>query len=208
MHMKIIEMEVSKIIPYERNNKIHDETQINRIANSIKEFGFRQPIVVDKNNIIIVGHGRFEWAKKLGLKKVPVEVADDLTDEQIKKYRILDNKLNESDYNLANLKSELDSLKDFNIGDLEISVSDLFPEFDAPEFDPDEFGEDFTLPKGEKSEFEQITFTCTNEQMEKVREAIDSAKNSPDMVQAEAMGNENKNGNALYVMAMQYLANI
>ncbi|MBO7219214.1 MAG: ParB N-terminal domain-containing protein [Clostridia bacterium] len=53
-------MEVSKIIPYERNNKIHDETQINRIANSIKEFGFRQPIVVDKNNIIIVGHGRFE----------------------------------------------------------------------------------------------------------------------------------------------------
>ncbi|MBO7444197.1 MAG: ParB N-terminal domain-containing protein [Methanobrevibacter sp.] len=58
--MKIIEMEVSKIIPYERNNKIHDETQINRIANSIKEFGFRQPIVVDKNNIIIVGHGRFE----------------------------------------------------------------------------------------------------------------------------------------------------
>lgn len=60
MHMKIIEMEVSKIIPYERNNKIHDETQINRIANSIKEFGFRQPIVVDKNNIIIVGHGRFE----------------------------------------------------------------------------------------------------------------------------------------------------
>ena len=87
-------------------------------------------------------------------------------------------------------------------------MSDLFPEFDAPEFDPNEFGEDFTLPSGEKSEFEQITFTCTGEQMEKVKEAIESAKSSPDMVQAEAMGNENKNGNALFVIAMQWLSSI
>ena len=141
--MKIIEKSLNSLIPYEFNNKIHDETQINRIANSIKEFWFLQPVVIDKNNIIIVWHGRVEWAKKLWLDKVPCIQVEDLTDEQVKKYRILDNKLNESEYDLANLKLELDSLPDLNIGDLELSASILFPEFDAPEFNPDDYGNDF-----------------------------------------------------------------
>ena len=150
--MKVEEIDIEKLIPYEWNNKIHDETQVNRIANSIKEFWFQQPIVVDKNNIVIVGHWRLEWAKKLWLKTVPVVVADNLTDEQVKKYRILDNKLNESEYDLANLKAELDSLNDMNIGDLEISVSDLFPEFDAPEFNPDDYVDWFWIWWGDKWE--------------------------------------------------------
>lgn len=141
--MKIEEINVEKLIPYEFNNKIHDETQINRIANSIKEFWFLQPLVVDKDNILIVGHWRLEWAKKLWLKTVPCIRAENLTDTQIKKYRILDNKLNESEYDLWNLKLELDSLPDLNIGDLELSVSTLFPEFDAPEFNPDDYVDDF-----------------------------------------------------------------
>ena len=145
--MKIIEKSLNSLIPYEFNNKIHDETQINRIANSIKEFWFLQPVVIDKNNIIIVGHWRVEWAKKLWLETVPCILADELTDEQIKKYRILDNKLNESEYDLANLKLELDSLPDLNIGDLELSVSNLFPEFDAPEFNPDDYEDDFWTEK-------------------------------------------------------------
>ena len=141
--MKIIEKSLNSLIPYEFNNKIHDEIQINRIANSIKEFWFLQPVVIDKNNIIIVWHGRVEWAKKLWLETVPCIQVEDLTDEQVKKYRILDNKLNESEYDLANLKLELDSLPDLNIGDLELSVSTLFPEFDAPEFNPDDYVDDF-----------------------------------------------------------------
>lgn len=141
--MKIIEKSLNSLIPYEFNNKIHDETQINRIANSIKEFWFLQPVVIDKNNIIIVWHGRVEWAKKLWLDKVPCIQVEDLTYEQIKKYRILNNKLNESEYDLANLKLELDSLPDLNIWDLELSASVLFPEFDAPEFNPDDYGNDF-----------------------------------------------------------------
>lgn len=148
--MKIIEKEINWLIPYEFNNKIHDETQINRIANSIKEFWFLQPVVIDKNNIIIVWHGRVEWAKKLWLEKVPCIQVEDLTDEQIKKYRILDNKLNESEYDLWNLKLELDSLPDLNIGDLELSTSDLFPEFDAPDFNPDDYLDDFWSNKEEK----------------------------------------------------------
>lgn len=70
---------------------------------------------------------------------MPCVRAENLTEKQIKQYRILDNKLNESEYDLANLKSELDSIWDFNIWDLEISVNELFPEFETPEFDENEF---------------------------------------------------------------------
>ena len=126
--MEIKEVSVESLIPYEWNNKKHDEVQINRIANSIKEFWFKNPILIDKNNVIIAGHGRLESAKKLWLEKVPVIIADDLTEDQIKKYRILDNKLNESERDLDNLKVELESLPDFNFWDLEIDVDDLFPE--------------------------------------------------------------------------------
>ena len=137
--MKIIETDINSLIPYEFNNKVHDEDQINKIANSIKEFWFTQPIVIDKNNVVIIGHWRLESAKKLWLKKVPCVILDELTDKQIQKLRILDNKLNESEYDLANLKMELDSLWDLNFWDLKLTVHDLFPEFDVPEFDPDEF---------------------------------------------------------------------
>ena len=137
--MEIHNIKISQLIPYELNNKIHDKTQIQRIANSIKEFWFTQPIVIDKNNVVIIGHWRLESAKKLWLEKVPCVILDELSDKQIQKLRILDNKLNESEYDLANLKMELDSLWEFNFWDLELSIHDLFPEFDVPEFDPDEF---------------------------------------------------------------------
>ena len=126
--MEIKEVSVESLIPYERNNKKHDETQVNRIANSIKEFWFKNPVLIDKNNVIIAWHGRVEAAKKPQMEKVPVIVADDLSEEQIKKYRILDNKLNESERDFENLKLELDTLPDFNFWDLEIEIDDLFPE--------------------------------------------------------------------------------
>lgn len=132
--MKIEELDVNSLIPYEWNNKIHDDVQVNRIANSIKEFWFTQPVVIDKNNIIIVWHWRVEWAKKLWLDKVPCIRAENLTEEQIKKYRILDNKLNESEWDLSNLKLELDSLPDFNYWDIEANYDDIFPEMKTPEF--------------------------------------------------------------------------
>lgn len=140
--MKIIEKDINGLVPYEFNNKIHSEEQINRIANSIKEFGFTQPLVIDKSNVVIIGHGRLEGAKKLGLEKVPCVMMDNLTDVQIKKLRILDNRLNESERNLANLKLELDGLEDFNFGDLELDVKDLFPEMETEEFNPDDFKEE------------------------------------------------------------------
>ena len=130
--MKIEEIKIEKLIPYEFNNKIHWENQINRIANSIKELWFLQPIVIDKQNIVIVWHWRLEWAKKLWLETVPCVRVENLTEQQIKKYRILDNRLNESEYDLENLQAELSTLDDFNFWDLEIDINeefdDLFPE--------------------------------------------------------------------------------
>ena len=89
-------MNIQKITPYEKNAKKHDKKQVQQIANSIKEFGFNQPIVIDKENVIIVGHGRFEAAKLLGLTDVPI-IQVDLTEDQAKAYRLADNKLNESE---------------------------------------------------------------------------------------------------------------
>lgn len=137
--MEIEQVKIGAITPYSKNNKEHGEIQINRIMNSIKEFWFTQPIVLDKNNIIIIGHWRYEAAKKLWLTEIPCLRMEKLTEKQVKKLRILDNKLNESEWDLENLKLELDELEDLNFGDLEFSTEDLFPEFDAPDFSPDDY---------------------------------------------------------------------
>ena len=89
--MKIVEMDLDSIKPYE-NNPRHNEEAIDKVANSIKEFGFQQPLVLDENNIIIVGHTRYEASKKLGLKTVPCVIASDLSEEKVKAYRLADNK--------------------------------------------------------------------------------------------------------------------
>jgi len=102
-------MLISEIKPYEKNAKKHDKKQIQQVANSIKEFGFNQPLVLDKNNIIIVGHGRFEAAKLLGLKEVP-SITVDLTEEQANAYRLADNKLNESEWDMKLVVDELKGL--------------------------------------------------------------------------------------------------
>ena len=109
--MKIDLIEIDKLIPYINNPR--KNLNVDKVAASIKEFGFQQPIVVDKKMSIIVGHTRFEASKKLGLKKVPVLVAD-MPDVKAKAYRIADNRLSEDskwDFPLLNL--EFTDLKDF-----------------------------------------------------------------------------------------------
>ena len=114
--MKIQNIKVVDICPYAKNAKGHPEKQVKQIIASIQEFGFNQPLVVDSNNTIIVGHGRFEAAKALGLLEVPCYVVD-LTEEQAKAYRLADNKLNESDWDMGLVVTELKELEivGFNI---------------------------------------------------------------------------------------------
>ena len=135
--MKISYISPTLLIPYEKNNKIHDDTQVERIANSIKEFWFIQPLVVDKDNNVIIGHWRLLASELLQLKEVPVIKLENLDEEQIKKLRIIDNKLNESAWDIDNLKLELSDLNfDLSIWDLDLSAQLLFP--DLKLFDDEE----------------------------------------------------------------------
>ena len=123
-------MKIEELKPYARNAKKHPDKQIKQIANSIKEFGFNQPIVIDKNKEIIVGHGRYEAGKLLGLTDVPIIQADQLTEEQIKAYRLADNKLNESEWDMGLAIEELKGLSD-EMFDLTGFDKDLLIEPDA-----------------------------------------------------------------------------
>ena len=118
---------VDEIRPYEKNPRINDGA-VDAVVRSIREFGFRQPIVVDANGVIIVGHTRWKAAKKMGLEKVPVHVATDLSPEQIKAYRIADNKTNEiADWDYELLPIELSELQgmDFDLSLLGFDSSEL-----------------------------------------------------------------------------------
>lgn len=142
--MKTEKIAINKIIPYEFNNRNHNEQQVDRIANSIKEFGFNQPIVIDESNIILVGHGRHLAALKLGLKEVPVLIKKDLSETQKKAYRILDNKLqNDSTWSFDNLELELGFLEDNGFELEPWGLDELRGLFDQeePAVEDDEFDE-------------------------------------------------------------------
>lgn len=89
--MQIISKKIEEIKEYE-NNPRNNDNAVEYVARSIKDFGFKIPIIVDKNNVIVAGHTRYKAAKELNLTEVPCIVADDLTDEQIKAFRLVDNK--------------------------------------------------------------------------------------------------------------------
>ena len=111
--MKIEIADINSIKPYENNPRKLSEKAIEKVAMSLKEYGFRQPIVVDKDRIIVAGHTRFRASKKLGLKQVPVSIIDNLTPEQINAYRIADNRTaEESEWDNELLKMEIKELED------------------------------------------------------------------------------------------------
>lgn len=112
-----IETSIDDLIPY-KNNPRNNDGAVEAVAASIRAFGFKVPIIADKNNVIVAGHTRFEAAKKLGLETVPVIVADDLTDEQVEAFRLADNKTAELagwDYQL--LSQELAEIHSINMSD-------------------------------------------------------------------------------------------
>ena len=139
INMEIKEIAMAEIKPYEKNQKKHPEEQISNIAKSIEKYGFVQPLVLSKDNEIIIGHGRFLAAQKAGLEAVPCVYAENLTESQIKELRILDNKLNESAWDFDLLKEEIAELDfsdftiDFGITGNSITLDDLNELFDDGE---------------------------------------------------------------------------
>ena len=130
--MNIVTKKTADLIPYEKNPRRNDEA-VNYVMESIKSFGFKVPIVIDKDNIIVAGHTRHKAAKLLKLKEVPCIVADDLTEEQVKAFRLADNKVSEkAEWDFGLLDEELDDLLDFDMSAFGFEIQE------EPEEEPEE----------------------------------------------------------------------
>lgn len=189
--MNIIEKDILDIKPYEKNPR-KNEAAVSAVANSIREFGFKVPVVIDKNNVIIAGHTRYKAAMQLGLMQIPCVIAEDLTPEKVKAFRLADNRVGEIaewDYNL--LEAELAEIENINMQSFN---------FDVSEINPDDFGENFDLPDGEKPEICKMSFTLHQKQKELVEYALGIVQDEVN----ETFGNANKNGNALYEVIRQW----
>lgn len=188
--MEIKLVKIADIRPYDRNPRNNDGA-VDAVAASIKEFGWQQPIVVDRDGVIVAGHTRYKAAQKLKCKEVPVVVAENLTDEQVKAYRLADNKSGElAEWDFAALEEELAAIS-------EIDMSAFG--FDA-RISPEDFDDSFSLPDGEKPEIVQMTFTLHENQKKLIEYAMELV--GPEI--SETFGNTNKNGNSLYEVVRQW----
>ena len=140
--MQIIQKKLADIVPYANNTKKHDETQIKNVAESIKKYGWVQPLVIDDDGTIVIGHCRALAAERLGIEEVPCVVVSDLTEDEINALRIVDNKTNESPWDFDLLSAELPEIDlsdfefDFGIEDEEEKteiVEDEAPEVEFSE---------------------------------------------------------------------------
>lgn len=138
--MNVQEIKLKDIKPYGKNPRKNDDA-VPYVAESIKQFGFKVPIVIDKNNVIVAGHTRYKAAKKLGFKSVPCIIADDLTDEQIKAFRLADNKVSEkAEWDLDLLDSEIEGIFD-------IDMTDFGFELESEELEAEEDEYQGTVPE-------------------------------------------------------------
>lgn len=187
--MELQKLKLTDIHPYERNARKNDQA-VDAVAESIRQCGYIAPIIVDEDHVILAGHTRWKALKKLGRTEDECVVKSGLTDEQKRKYRLLDNKTAElANWDFDLLADELEGLDfdgfDFGFGET---------------YSPDDFGENFSLPDGDKPEFVTMSFTLHAEQKSLIEYAISIVS---DDVQ-ETFGNTNKNGNALYEVVRQW----
>lgn len=190
-------VDIHKLVPNPKNNNHHPKEQIDRLAKIIDYQGQRSPIVVsNRSGFIVKGHGRLEAIRKLGWEKVAVDYQDyeseaqeyvDMTaDNQIAMWAEFDNNM---------LMSEIPELGDMDL-DL-LGMKDL-------KLDIDEVGMP-ELASGEKSPFQQMTFTLADEQAEQLKQALEKAKKTEEYNYIETFGNENSNGNAIYCIIQGWL---
>lgn len=189
--MNVKRMLLKDIKANPNNPRLIKDDKFHKLVKSIKEFPEMlnlRPIVINADGIVLGGNMRLKACKEAGLKEVPVILADDLSEEQQRQFIIKDNVgFGEWDWgDLAN---------NWNSDDLEEWGLDI-PGFD----NVNDLGEDFTLPDGDKSPFQQMTFTLADEQAYVIKNAIDEMKRTDEFKYAETFGNENSNGNALYML--------
>jgi site-specific DNA-methyltransferase (adenine-specific) len=154
---KFLIKNIEELIPYE-NNPRNNDAAVPMVAESIKEFGFKVPIIIDKDNVIIAGHTRLKAAKMLGLKEVPCIMADDLTDEQAKAFRLADNKVAElSEWNFEKLEIELEGLDEIYIDTFDLDFGS-FAFDDEQDFNDDEEIDLNAQPRREEIECPNCSF--------------------------------------------------
>ena len=182
-------VKLNDIVPYE-NNPRHNDQAVDAVKESIRQCEYIAPIIVDEDMVILAGHTRHKALKALGKKEAEVMIVTGLTNEQKRKYRLLDNKTNELamwDFNALALETAELDFDGYDFG------------FDADIYDED-YGTDFELPDGEKADMCQITFYLHEEQAELIRYAMSIVENEVH----ETFGNKNKHGNELYEVVRQW----
>ena len=196
----MIYRKISEIKPNPNNPRIIKDDKFKKLVQSIKEFpGMleKRPLIcftdTDKKLVVLGGNMRLKAANMVGLKELPVILADDWTEEQKAEFLIKDN-VGFGEWNWDELQSDWDVVQLDNWG------------LDIPGFDlsPNDLGENFSLPDGDKAPFQQMTFTLADEQAAIIKNAIDDIKETDEYKYAETMGNENSNGNALYIIVASW----
>jgi hypothetical protein len=193
MVTKTVKISDVKVNP--NNPRLIKDDKFAKLVKSIQDFPQMlkiRPIVVNSDMVVLGGNMRLKACKEAGLKEVPIIIADELTEEQQKEFLIKDNVSGgEWDWNIIANEWDADQLNDWGL--------------DIPQFTGIEVGTDgFTLPDGDKAPFQQMTFTLADEQAIVIKNAIDDIKKTDEYKYAETMGNENSNGNALYLIIMQW----
>lgn len=183
--MKIEYINIGDLKPYENNPRNNDDA-VDAVAASIKNFGFKVPLCVDKNNVIVTGHTRYKAAKKLGLKKVPCIRADDLTDDQVRAFRVADNKVSElATWDFDKLNIELDNI-DLDMSEFGVDMSDYSfsmddidetEGYDEENDERDYFEKTFTFPIEKKK---QIICYLKKHQSEIVADIIKESEKEDD----------------------------
>jgi hypothetical protein len=192
--MQVVKISEVKLNP--NNPRLIKDDKFKKLVQSIKDFPEMlniRPIVVNQDMIILGGNMRYKACKEAGLKEIPI-IKTDLTEEQQREFLIKDN-TSGGEWDWEVLANEWDSEQ------LEEWGLDLVG-FDA---NAEDFGEDFSLPDGDKAPFQQMTFTLADEQAEKIKNAIADIKATEEYKYCETLGNENGNGNALYLIIMQWV---
>lgn len=189
-------VDIRQIRPNPENPRVIKDNKFQKLVKSITELPQMlelRPIVVNKDMIVLGGNMRLKACEAAGLTEVPVIFAENLTPEQEREFIIKDNSsFGEWDWDLLANEWDVDQLQEWgmDIGGFDLS--------------PDEFDESFELPDGDKSPFQQMTFTMADEQQTIIKNAIDDIKKTEEYKYVETFGNENSNGNALYLIVSQW----
>jgi hypothetical protein len=193
--MNIEWVKTKDIVPNTENPRIIKDDKFKKLVQSIKDFPEMleiRPIVVNNEMMILGGNMRLKAIQEIGLKEVPIIKAENLTEQQQREFLIKDNVgFGEWDWDALANDWEYKELVDWAL--------------DVPKMlDPEQFGEDFSLADGDKSPFQQMTFTLADEQATQIKNAIADIKLTEEYKYMETLGNENSNGNALYLIIMQW----